>query len=155
MATATGASITEIERALSLLFRWGNLPRVRDRFAAEAGVHVDRASYAIIARLDEAGPLRISELAHKVGVDTSTASRQVGPLEKDGFVTRLADPLDGRAHLLDVTPRGRRAVRRRKEARRRILSQLLADFSEEDRAQLAILLDRLTENLIEWAGGDR
>src|ERR1700738_4589957 len=86
----------EIGRGLTTLVGGGNPPRGRERFAAVAGMALDRASYSVLFRLEE-GPARLSDLAHKVGVDISTLSRQVHHLEASGLVGRRVVEEDRRA----------------------------------------------------------
>src|SRR5207244_9064659 len=78
--TEASPEMTQIERGLTTIVRWGNLPRVRERFTAVAGMDLERASYSVLFRLEE-GPARLSDLAQRVGVDISTLSRQVHHLE--------------------------------------------------------------------------
>jgi DNA-binding MarR family transcriptional regulator len=143
-----GRDVEDIERALTTIFRWGNLPRVRERFARQAGVTLDRAAYGLLARLRELGPLRLSELAEHAGVDVSTASRQVLTLEKKGLVLRQSDPEDGRASRLALTQRGSTTLAKVRSARRQFLAVLLDDWTLQERSQLATLLGRLAEDLV-------
>jgi DNA-binding MarR family transcriptional regulator len=53
---------------------------------------------------------RSSDLAARAGLDPSTVSRAVAGLVTQGLVTREADPHDGRATLLVVTPAGHAAL---------------------------------------------
>src|ERR1700726_1770605 len=91
--------LIEIERGLTTIVRWGNLPRVRERFTAVAGMSLDRASYSVLFRLEE-GPARLSDLAQRVGVDISTLSRQAHHLEAAGLVAKTVVEEDRRASLL-------------------------------------------------------
>jgi DNA-binding MarR family transcriptional regulator len=141
------AAMTEIEQALTRLIRRGNQPRVHERLAARAGVSLDRAAYAALCRLQEAGPLRLSELAGRTGVDVSTASRQVQHLERAGLVARVGDPADRRASLLELTAEGGRVLARMRQARHASLTQVLAGWSAEDRRTLAASLTRLVDDL--------
>jgi DNA-binding MarR family transcriptional regulator len=141
------AAMTDIEQALTRLIRRGNQPRVHERLAARAGVSLDRAAYAALCRLHEAGPLRLSELAARMGVDASTASRQVQQLERAGLVGRVADPADRRASLLQLTVEGDRVLARMRQARRESLAQVLGGWSRADRWTLAAMLGRLVDDL--------
>jgi DNA-binding MarR family transcriptional regulator len=147
--TAAGpdAAMTDIEHALTRLIRRGNQPRVHERLAARAGVPLDRAAYAALCRVHEAGPLRLSELAARVGVDASTASRQVQQLERTGLVGRVGDPADRRASLLALTAEGDRVLTRMRQARRASLAQVLGGWSRADRRKLATVLTRLVDDL--------
>src|SRR6266516_3363545 len=107
----TAPHLAQIERGLTTIVRWGNLPRVRERFTAVAGMSLDRASYAVLFRLEE-GPARLSDLAQRVGVDISTLSRQVHHLKAAVLVGRSVMEEDRRAALLYVTDKGRDFVQR-------------------------------------------
>lgn len=146
-ASTTDAAMTDIERALTRLIRRGNQPRVHERLAARAGVSLDRAAYAALGRVHEAGPLRLSELAARMGVDASTASRQVQQLERTGLVGRVGDPADRRASLLELTAEGDRVLARMRQARRDSLAQVLEGWSRADRRTLAAVLTRLVDDL--------
>jgi DNA-binding MarR family transcriptional regulator len=146
-ASPPDAAMTDIEQALTRLIRRGNQPRVHERLAARAGVSLDRAAYAALCRLHESGPLRLSELAARMGVDASTASRQVQHLERTGLVARVGDPADRRASLLQLTAEGDRALARMRQARRDSLGQVLDGWSRADRRTLAAMLIRLVEDL--------
>ena len=145
--SATDRAMTDIEHALTRLIRRGNQPRVHERLAARAGVALDRAGYAALCRLHEAGPLRLSELAARMGVDASTASRQVQQLERTGLVGRVGDPADRRASLLELTAEGDRVLARMRQARRESLAQVLGGWSKADRRTLAVMLTRLVDDL--------
>jgi DNA-binding MarR family transcriptional regulator len=55
-------------------------------------------------------PLRLSALAELLALSLPTVSDAVTALEKKGMLRRRSDPGDGRAFLLDLTSRGRRAA---------------------------------------------
>jgi DNA-binding MarR family transcriptional regulator len=58
----------------------------------------------------ERGAVSTSQLAVILGIDPSTASRNLAGLEKDGFVTRKKGTDDGRQTDIRLTPRGKRAA---------------------------------------------
>src|SRR5947209_19596295 len=116
--TEASPEMTQIERGLTTIVRWGNLPRVRERFtAAAAGMDLDRASYGVLFRLEE-GPARLSDLAQRVGVDISTLSRQVHHPEAAGLVGRRGMGEDRRAALLSARGCARGRVDRVRAAAR-------------------------------------
>jgi MarR family 2-MHQ and catechol resistance regulon transcriptional repressor len=63
--------------------------------------------YALEALVDS-GPRTLNELAARLFLDKSTASRVVGTLERKGYITRQTHPQDRRAILIDVTKAGRK-----------------------------------------------
>lgn len=98
----------------------------------------------LLARRDDR-PMK--ELAARLRVEPSTATRAVQRLETAGLVERFTSPDDGRVVLVRITDEGRRrhddVAARRATAMMRILSA----FDPDERAQLADLLDRLIESI--------
>ena len=82
-----------------------------------------------------------------LGLDISTTSRKAQELESSGLLVRSEDASDRRASALALTPEGKQLLGRLKKARLRSLEQLLADWSHEDRTQLAELLERLVADM--------
>ncbi|HXK15018.1 MAG TPA: MarR family transcriptional regulator [Gaiellaceae bacterium] len=93
------------------------------------------------------GPLRLSELAERMGSTAPTASRAVDGLVDLGLLERLPDPADRRAVRIDVTEQGRVDVEVRKARVAAALEPAVAALSEQDRARLAKLLERLADEL--------
>jgi len=89
----------------------------------------------------------MSELATRQGLDISTVSRRVAQLETAGLVERSADPADGRAAVMSLTPAGREVVASISELRRELLEAVVADWSEDDRREFARLLARFAEDM--------
>lgn len=97
----------------------------------------------LLARRDRA----MKELAGRLRVDPSTATRAVQRLESDGLVERFPSPEDGRVVLVRITDDGRR--RREAPVARRAIAmyRILEAFDREERATLADLLDRFIDSL--------
>src|SRR5271154_4262934 len=89
---------------------------------------VDRAGYLALRTLDGLGPSCINGLAQALHLDSSTVTRQVNALEGGGFVTRQVDPNDGRSWLIDLTPRGRTAMRTVEGGRRQAIDSVLVGW---------------------------
>ncbi|HYR61580.1 MAG TPA: MarR family transcriptional regulator [Actinomycetota bacterium] len=155
IGTTTTGQLSEVERALTMIVRWGNLPRIRERFAAAAGVAIDRASYSLLARLDGSGPTRLSDLAQRVGVDLSTASRQVHHLEAGGFVGKTIVEEDRRAALLTVTDKGQDLIQRLRAAKRAVITEMLAGWTPDEREELGRVLGRLADEMVAFGCRDR
>ncbi len=107
---------------------------------------VDPMAYPLLFHLTRT-PLRVSELADAVHSDVSTVSRQVSTLVELGFVTRAADPDDGRAQVLAVTEEGTALLTAIREGRDQWLQRLLADWSDDDVRALTTQLARLAGDL--------
>ncbi len=141
--------IARIEAALVTLVRRATDPRGNQQINALAGVDIERAPAVMLARIEELEPVRLSELAEVVGVEVSTASRQVAGLVDRGYVERSPEPDDRRASAHRLSPTGRDLRHRLGAARRVWFERLLADFDEVDRARLGELLERFVQRLVE------
>ena len=73
---------------------------------------MDRAAYLLLNRLDQEGPMGVKALAAGMGIDSSTVTRQVAPLVDTGLVKRTSHPEDGRAVVLQLSPRGQARLER-------------------------------------------
>ena len=103
------------------------------------------ASYALLARLLDCGPSRAVDLSAYFGIDKGAVSRQLRLLEDLGFVTREADPDDGRAQQLVLTEQGRSRLTEVRSARREKVRIELGQWQVEDVHELGTLLARLNE----------
>ena len=84
----------------------------------------------------------MKELAARLRVDPSTATRSVQRLEADGLVERYSSPEDGRVVLVRITDEGMRRHDDVAARRSTAMMHILSEFEPDERAQLADLLDR-------------
>jgi DNA-binding MarR family transcriptional regulator len=73
---------------------------------------VDGQTYPVLNMLASVGPVTTVRLAEYIGIDRSGASRYADRLEAAGLIKRTTDPLDRRASLLSLTPKGTRVIDR-------------------------------------------
>lgn len=85
-------------------------PRLRAAFAA-AGLDGIRPAQAVALVPLAAGGLHASELADRLRVSRQAVAQAITGLERHGYVTRVHDPVDARARIIELTPRGRRTLR--------------------------------------------
>lgn len=130
-----------LEREIGLLLRRSRA--ISARLARELHPDLDGAAYGLLALLQDAGPLRASDLVVRLGLDKSTVSRQVSSLVELGLVDRAADPEDGRAQVLTPSREGAARLNRIRDARRARWESDLSDWPTDDVATLADLLGRL------------
>jgi DNA-binding MarR family transcriptional regulator len=78
-------------------------------------------------------------------------TRQVQRLEDQGYITRIADAGDRRAQLIGLTPSGRNAAARIREASRSALAGALESWSEDELHDLADLLSRMADDYLAYA----
>ena len=85
-------------------------PRLRAAFAA-AGLDGIRPAQAVALVPLVAGGLHASDLADRLKVSRQAVAQAVTALERHRYVTRVPDPADARAQIIELTPRGRQALR--------------------------------------------
>lgn len=134
----------------------------RERLRRAVGAPVTTASMTALRLIERAGPLAMSELARRLGLDQSTLSRQVRPLEDEALVLRSNDRGDRRVVWLRVSAKGIRLLQRLRDVELNDFDVALSDWSERDRARLATLLDRFRTDLLRvrvdplgWSVGKR
>lgn len=115
--------------------------------AARSGVSIGVVAVAVLGKLIEDGPMRMTDLAEAVRTQPAALTRQVQALEAEGFVERAADPADGRASVVAATSAGRNAHRRIEAANDELMAEQLDDWSVEELAELVDRLDRLVADL--------
>jgi DNA-binding MarR family transcriptional regulator len=141
---STSRGVAEpIVQQLGVVIRWARV-RSFNLIADAAGVQLDRSGIVILTTLHRLGPLRLSDLADDIGLDRSTISRQVAAVVRDGYVERAVDENDARALLLTLTARGQAIRQKLATAWHDIVIGLMAEWPEQDIAELARLLSRLT-----------
>jgi DNA-binding MarR family transcriptional regulator len=134
-------AFVRLEREIGLLLRRSRA--ISARLAAELHPDLEGAAYGLLALLQDAGPLRASDLVTRLGLDKSTVSRQVHTLVTLGLVDRTADPADGRAQVLTPSAEGAARLARIRDVRRARWESDLRDWPADDIAALGELLSRL------------
>jgi DNA-binding MarR family transcriptional regulator len=102
----------------------------------------------VLAELAGQGPMRIGEIAVRALCSQPTATTVVTGLESVGLVRREADPADGRATIVELTPTGRETILSLAHGEAELLSERLSRLSEDERDHLRSatpLLRRLAE----------
>jgi DNA-binding MarR family transcriptional regulator len=144
-------SATDLDRIhefTSLLIASTRSPRQRERLQRALGLSLSETNLGTLRLVQRHGPVAVSEVARRLEVDLSNASRQLRALEDQGLVTRSADPDDRRVARVAVTASGRRVLDRARAVALNDYAVALDDWSPRDRAQLADLLDRFRTSLL-------
>ncbi len=145
----SGAVLDRIELESARLVRHFEMLRRRSDLYTE----LERAEYLLLRTLADAGPLDICGLAARLGVDPSTAGRQVGALAEEGLVRRTPAPEDRRRGIVELTEAGREVMERVRDRRRGATRELLADWSAQELAGLAEAFGRYNETITRHYGG--
>jgi DNA-binding MarR family transcriptional regulator len=108
---------------------------------------LDPASVWVLHYVADQAPVRVSELAKCMDLDSSTVSRHIRHLEENGYLTRTDDPDDRRATRVGLTERGRAILDESIRARVAVIDAATADWSEADRETLRTLMTRLADSI--------
>src|SRR5260221_6590526 len=108
-----------------------------DHFLAATGLTVTQ--YAVLARIGRADGISVSTLADNMGMDRTTLTRNLRPLERRRLVSSKAGA-DRRERLLRLTPSGRTQVEKSYPLWERAQSLMLSRLGDQRWKQLQNLL---------------
>jgi DNA-binding MarR family transcriptional regulator len=135
---------TRTSRALQIVARGlGRLGRERARITSSITPQQSEALQLIADR----GVVSTSALAVCLGIDPSTASRNLAGLERLGYVAKRRGTSDGRLSDVRLTPRGKRAADAAAASWTATYVSLLERVPRGDRQRIAEVLDVLASLL--------
>ncbi|TCC10277.1 MarR family winged helix-turn-helix transcriptional regulator [Kribbella soli] len=115
--------------------------------AKQPGDTLDHSAHVVLFALRCNGALRLSDLAGKLELDASTASRHVRSLEQLGLIRRSPDPDDGRAFRVELTEQGIEQWEASARHRMELLSAAMEGWSEEDVQTFERLMTRFADGV--------
>ena len=77
--------------------------------ASFRGTGLRATQFTVLATLAQTGPMPLSALATMLGLERTTLTRNLGPLEKKGYVSTVADE-DQRVRRIAITKKGEAAA---------------------------------------------
>ncbi len=110
--------------------------RLHRQLRLRMGRDLTPSQSSALARIEQAGPLRLGALAELEGTSGATMSKIVGSLEVLGLVERSADAADGRASLLELSAEGDQLLATLRERGSAALRAALHQLDDEDRRSL-------------------
>lgn len=135
-----------------LLFRAARLlnEEAVARIESEARVGLRPSHTALLPHIDPEAGTRLTELADAMGITKQAVGQLVEDLERMGVVTRVADPLDGRAKLVQITRLGRSALRHGQGVLRLLEAEIAKGIGPERVSALRELLQAVLLVLDGW-----
>ena len=149
----------QLDDALIRLRRLWQTPSIKRVLVEPDGQRLEISTVLVtdaVNRLQHADPpmvARVADIADRLEVAPSTASRLVDRAVRAGMVTRGGDAADGRHVILTLSPAGSALLGRAFLFRTRYLEQVLKGWTCDDVATLARLLDRFADAVHTHAGG--
>lgn len=103
--------------------------------------------YSCLELLAQRPGLSNSELARGAFVTRQTMNVLLQALERDGYVTRPAEPPAGKALPTRLTPRGRRSLEQASAAVRSVEARMLSGLTEPERSEAFRILRSMVDSL--------
>jgi DNA-binding MarR family transcriptional regulator len=82
------------------------LVRIHRQLRVHSGADITLSQSSALARIEQAGPVRLGALADLEGTTPATMSRVIDSLADRSLIERVPDPLDGRARLVRLSREG-------------------------------------------------
>ncbi|GAB6897024.1 MarR family winged helix-turn-helix transcriptional regulator [Kineosporia succinea] len=140
------SDLARIQESIAWLIRLGEFHRFH-RGEAGDGPMLDRTAFLLLSSLTDGATLTMGEIAERLDITPSTATRRVAPLADAGLVRRDRRPDAHRTVFITLTDAGRARVEAVREARVETLRQTFRDWRADELATLASTIDRLTRTL--------
>ena len=105
---------------------------------------VTTTQFAVLARLEQLGPLSQNLLGRETAMDAATVKGVVGRLARQGLVETTANPTDRRRLTVTLTDVGLALFNSSRDAALHVSAHTLGPLSASERTQLLALLARLT-----------
>lgn len=137
-------ALAAVEHQLSLL--WRRARSMSQRLSRQVHPEMEPAAYGLLSVLRTEGPIRLTELASRIGVGKPSVSRQVAFLEGLGLVSKAADPLDGRAQAISLTAKGEEKMHLVQDARREVFRERLAEWPAGELEAFAGYMEKLNSS---------
>jgi DNA-binding MarR family transcriptional regulator len=139
--------LQRVEKAIVKIARIGGGRDAARNRAERSGVFLSRPAISIISSLHGSGPVRLSRLSDLTDLEAPLISREVARLADEGYVKRAGDPTDGRASIVQLTAKGRRAYTGYRTATDDIVIEAFAGWKAGELRTLADYLERVVTDV--------
>lgn len=154
MQTRSPSDLARLDAAVGQLRRLWESPALRREFIERLGEPVEPTLIRTLRALSTAGDEPgVADVAAALRVEASTASRLVDQAVASGYAARGTARHDRRRCALSLTDSGTDLLERANAVRTGLFAELTRDWSADDIAALARLLERFTAALDEMETG--
>jgi MarR family 2-MHQ and catechol resistance regulon transcriptional repressor len=101
------------------------------------------SQFGVLDALHHEGALSPGQLSAKLCRSSSNLTTVIANLERDGLVRRTRDPNDGRAHVVNLTARGRRLIQRLSPTHAERVARAMSALSPREQEELGRLCRKL------------
>lgn len=138
----TGGAFTKL---ILEVFRLNGLVlEAGDRLAQPAGL--SSARWQVLGVVEHE-PTPVAHVARIMGLTRQSVQQTADALAKDGFITYTENPHHRRAKLMNITPKGRKALDYVQQCQVNWANQISENYSLEDLRTTVTVLQQLRESL--------
>ncbi len=103
---------------------------------------LDSSQFSVLNTIARFGPISISEIANRLGLDRTTMSRNLIPLEKKGLI-EMSDASKGRARYIELSAAGHEVIAEAIPRWQKAQAEFRNLLGDEDMETLIALMNRV------------
>lgn len=103
--------------------------------------------WRILLALHQSGETSQKQLAHLLGLDPASLTRQIKAIEREGWIERHSDALDNRLTNVELTAAGREVVQATLPRRKAFIEHAFGDMPVDQMKVLSDILHAMEESL--------
>ncbi len=119
--------------------------KIMHHYLDETGVY--QAQHHLLMRIAHNPNVSQKEIARTMEVSAATIAVSLKKLEKGGYIKKAMDKGDNRLNQVTITEKGNRVVAQSKQIFEATDQRVFEGFTEEEKAKLSCLLQKLNANL--------
>lgn len=146
-AHISSQQLKDLHRSLLDIASAMNRPQRDEYLVRAAGISLEGVLFPLLVGVEKVGPIGLVELAHRLGRDYTTVSRQVAKLERLGLVLREANTVDRRVRKVAITPGGKAMTNRIDSARERLGRAIFNSWEPREVEDLIRLMRKFADAL--------
>ena len=136
---------TEAPPAAGTMNLLTRLSRVVYRRATPEVIGIRLKEFVALGYLRESGTATQQKLGETMMLDANNCVILLNGLESEGLIERTRDPEDRRRHIVEITPRGRKALESAERELETLEDDVLGSLDADERDRLRDLLARALE----------
>jgi DNA-binding MarR family transcriptional regulator len=121
------------------------LSRVIARLAVPELIGIKIKEFVALVYLRESGKATQQKLAETMLMDANNCVILLNGLEDEELIARTRDPEDRRRHIVEITPKGKKALERAERELETLEDEVLGKLDSSERDQLRDLLAKALE----------
>jgi DNA-binding MarR family transcriptional regulator len=120
--------------------------KIMQHYLDETGVY--QAQHRLLMEISRNRNASQKDIACSMGISPATIAVSLKKLEKGGYINKVMDEGDNRLNQVTITEKGNRVVEQSKQIFDSTDQRVFEGFTEEEKATLSELLQKLNANLV-------